>query len=173
MAPGKGILAHRESNGTLHAYVAFNKPEEWVKSHIDLLDPAKAIERIKQEFSDWAPSLQAIIVNSETKPVLRPIYALPIGHRWNRVPGVTLAGDSAHLMSPFAGEGANLAMYDGAELAKCLMKYPNDVEAALLEYEQAMFIRAEYAARESDRNSKIFFDESSPQGVLDLFKSFQ
>lgn len=169
---GKGILAHRESNGTLHAYVTFNKPEAWI-SALDFSNPSAAIARIQNEFSDWAPELRAIITDTETKPIPRAIYALPVGHKWERVPGVTLAGDSAHLMSPFAGEGANLAMFDGAELAKAIIAHPGNIETALSEYEQDMFPRAESAAIESDRNSKLFFNENSPQSVLDLFASHQ
>lgn len=172
VAPGKGILAHRESNGTLHAYVAFNKPEDWI-AQIDFSNPEAALERIQQEFADWAPELRAIITKAETKPIPRAIYALPIGHKWKRVPGVTLMGDAAHLMSPFAGEGANLAMFDGAELAKAILAHPEDIETALTVYEQAMFPRAELSAIESDHNSKLFFNENSPQSVLDLFESHQ
>ncbi len=170
--PGKGILAHREFNGTLHAYVAFNKPEEWIGA-LDFSNPAVALACIQQEFADWAPELRAIITNTETKPIPRAIYALPIGHRWDRVPGVTLMGDAAHLMSPFAGEGANLAMFDGAELAKAILANPGNTEGALTQYERAMFPRAESAAIESDRNSKLFFNENAPQSVLDLFASHQ
>ena len=38
LAPGKGILAHRETDGVLHTYVALTKPQEWFAG-IDFADP--------------------------------------------------------------------------------------------------------------------------------------
>src|SRR5580698_4267603 len=117
VALGTGIMAHRYADGTLHTYVALNKPEDWNKVG-ELSDTKSGLAHIAEQFKGWAPQLTALITGGETAPVLRSIYALPVEHRWKRTPGLTLLGDAAHLMSPFAGEGANLAMYDGAALAK-------------------------------------------------------
>lgn len=168
IAPGKGILAHREANATLHAYVALNKPEEWIAG-IDFSDPATALARVAEEFDDWAPELTALIRQSETAPVPRPIHALPVNHRWDRVRGVTLLGDAAHLMSPFAGEGANLAMLDGAELAKSIAAHPGDIEAALVAYEKDLFPRSSATAAESDRNLRLFFNDRAPWSLVEFF----
>jgi 2-polyprenyl-6-methoxyphenol hydroxylase-like FAD-dependent oxidoreductase len=168
LAPGKGIGAHRESGGTLHTYVALNKPQDWLAG-IDFTDPAAATARIAEEFDGWAPELTALITDGETAPVPRPINTLPIGHRWDRVPGVTLLGDAAHLMPP-SGEGANLAMYDGAELGRAIAAHPDDVEAALSEYEQALFPRSAAAATEAaDIFRLCCFDDNAPQGLINMF----
>ncbi len=166
--PGRGILAHRYANGTVHTYVALNKPEAWIND-IDFTHSSSALERIAKEFAGWAPHLRALITDADTDPVVRPIYALPVEHRWERVRGVTLVGDAAHLMSPFSGEGANLAMYDGAELGQALGAHRDDIEAALREYEGALFPRSTAVAAKTARNHTRFFGENAPRSVVELF----
>ncbi|MFF3490196.1 FAD-dependent oxidoreductase [Streptomyces sp. NPDC002795] len=139
LKPGRELFAHRERAGTLHAYVNLEEPREWFDA-IDFTDAAAATGRIAREFGAWAPELAALITDSDSAPTLRHLYALPSEQRWERVPGVTLLGDAAHLAAP-NGEGANLAMLDGADLARAVAAHPGDVEAALAAYEQTMFVR--------------------------------
>ncbi|MWA15876.1 FAD-dependent oxidoreductase [Streptomyces sp. BA2] len=146
--PGREIFAHRERGDTLHAYVGLSEPQDWFAA-IDFTDASAAASRIAEEFTGWAPELTALITDGDIPPVLRPLYALPTEHRWDRVPGVTLLGDAAHLSAP-NGEGANLAMYDGAELGKAIAAHPDDIETALTEYEQAMFPRSAAAVTFGD-----------------------
>ncbi|GGM72222.1 monooxygenase [Lentzea pudingi] len=152
---GKGIFAHRESGGVLHAYVEFNRPLEWFGD----------LGHITAEFEGWAPELTALITESDTEPVFRPHYALPSEHRWERVPGVTLVGDAAHLMAP-NGEGANLAMLDAADLGQALAA--KDVETAIAEYEETMFARAAHTAADSEEMVQSLFGDEPPQKLLDL-----
>ncbi|MFJ6016332.1 FAD-dependent oxidoreductase [Streptomyces sp. NPDC092952] len=142
-SPGKEIFAHRESGDTLHTYVALARPQHWFDA-VDFTDPAAATARIAEEFDGWAPELTALITDGDTAPLLRPHHTLPPGTRWDRVPGVTLLGDAAHLAAP-NGEGANLALLDGAELGRALAAHPGDTEAALTAYEQDMFHRSSQA----------------------------
>ncbi|TQJ47415.1 FAD-dependent monooxygenase [Streptomyces sp. NBC_00080] len=167
LAPGRAIQAHREKGDTLHAYVALTRPRDWFDA-VDFSDAAGARARIAREFDGWAPELTALITEADTAPVLRPLHALPTGHRWDRVPGVTLLGDAAHLSVP-NGEGANLAMYDGAELGKALAAHPDDVEAALTAYERAMFPRSTEAAADGTRLHELMFGDHAPHSLITAF----
>jgi hypothetical protein len=93
LAPGRGILAHHEANNVLHTYVALNRSEEWI-ADIDFGDAPAANARVAAEFDGWAPQLTALITDGDAPPVPRGIYALPDGHSWDRVIGVTLLGDA-------------------------------------------------------------------------------
>jgi 2-polyprenyl-6-methoxyphenol hydroxylase-like FAD-dependent oxidoreductase len=166
VTPGKGIAAHREAGGILHTYVELQRPAEWV-ANIDFNDATAATARVAAEFDGWAPELTALITEGETAPVPRMIYALPDGHQWGRVPGVTLLGDAAHLMPP-SGDGANLAMFDGAELGKAIAAHPDDIEAALTAYEEALFPRSESAATDARLTLELCLGDRAPFGLIDF-----
>ncbi|MFJ4671384.1 FAD-dependent monooxygenase family protein [Kitasatospora purpeofusca] len=78
----------------------------------------------------------------------RSITTLPVGLTWPSTPSVTPVGDAAHLMPP-VGQGANMALLDGALLGLALAGHPDDFPAAVAEYEREMFERTAAAARTS------------------------
>ena len=165
----RGILGHHEPDGSVHIYAAVKAPSNWLET-FDFSDREAARRVLLAEFEDWDESLRALIKEADGPLVRRLIHALPADHRWDRVPGVTLLGDAAHVMSPFAGEGANLAMLDGAELGRAIADHPGDVEAALTAYEQALFPRSEASAGESAANLEMMFGNNGMELLLAQFE---
>ncbi len=170
----KGIIGHRMGDGSLHLYIALKTPADWATSGaINFADPDAAKTDLLAQFIGWEAGLRAMIAEADGELVPRAVHALPVGHRWERIPGVTLLGDAAHLMSPFAGEGANLAMLDAAELAAAIVAHPHDPEAALSKYERPLFPRSEAAAAQSAMSLIECFRPGAPQGLIDLMARHQ
>jgi len=153
LGDSKALIAQRNANAHIRVYAALRVPEDWfAQGGVDLTSPESARRSLTTYFSDWAPELLRLIANSNDRIVPRLLYALPIGHRWENRPGVTLLGDAAHLMSPFSGQGVNNAMLDAAELtfalSHALEKGGDWIEAVRL-YEVVMLDRAEEASAAS------------------------
>lgn len=156
-----GVLGHREIDGSLHVYFGLRVPDGWVDT-IDFTDTAAAKATLLSRIEGWDEALRGLIAHADTPLTPRRIHALPVGHRWERTPGATLLGDAAHVMSPFAGEGANLAMYDGAQLALAIATHTGSTEEALAAYEAELFPRSADSARESADGLDMLFCDDSP-----------
>jgi 2-polyprenyl-6-methoxyphenol hydroxylase-like FAD-dependent oxidoreductase len=114
LGESKALIAHRDANAHLGVYAALRAPEDWIeKGGLDTSSPDAMKRSLAGHFDGWSESLLELIYRSGDRMTARAIHALPVGHRWEHRPGVTLLGDAAHLMSPFGGDGANLAMQDG------------------------------------------------------------
>lgn len=171
LTPGKGFLAHREAGDVIHSYVIVSRPLTWFDD-IDFSDAEATKALIAAEFDGWAPELVALIADADTPPALRSIHKLPDSHTWARTPGVTLLGDAAHVTLP-GGEGANIAMLDGAELGEAIVAQPDDIEAALAAYEAVMFPRSEQEAVAAHETIDLIFGARAPMGLANLFNGVE
>ncbi|RFC74566.1 hypothetical protein DXZ75_26985 [Streptomyces sp. AcE210] len=75
-------------------------------------------------------------------------------------------------MSPFAGEGADLALIDGADLAREIASGP-DAEASLSRYEKTMFARGAKSAAASQRGLDMMFVKGPPRKLILFFKAME
>ncbi|MEU4089343.1 FAD-dependent oxidoreductase [Streptomyces aureus] len=171
LGDGISLAAQRNGDGRVRIGLGFyNTPEDWfATSRIPLDDPAAARARLIELLPGWDARFHALIAACDDMVVPRAITTLPVGLTWSSAPDVTLIGDAAHLMPP-VGEGANMALLDGAQLALALAAHPGDFPAAVKEYEREMFERAGAAARMSARMHDLLTSPGAARKVLAFFQ---
>jgi hypothetical protein len=54
----------------------------------------------------WPPQLRALITDSNARPIVRLIHALPVDHGWERDPGVTRRSETTSASSATMPLGA-------------------------------------------------------------------
>jgi 2-polyprenyl-6-methoxyphenol hydroxylase-like FAD-dependent oxidoreductase len=176
LGESRAIIGHRDANAHLSIYAAMRVPENWVSSSgLDWSSPDAVKHNLTQYFSGWSPELLQLIQSASTsgeRIAPRLIYALPVDHRWSHRRGITLLGDAAHLMSPFGGNGANLAMQDAADLALAIATH-QDWDSAIQQNETTMFARAEPAAADAASAIQLTFSESGLDHTLQMFQEHQ
>lgn len=171
LGEGQSLGAQRNGDGRVRVYLSFHPtPADWfAASGVPFDDPAAARARLIELFAGWHPRFLALIAACDDTIVRRPMTTLPIGLTWPPAPGVTLLGDAAHLM-PAVGQGANMAMLDGALLGLALAAYPGDFPAAVKEYEREMFERAGIVGESSARMHAMVTAPDAAQRMLAFFR---
>ncbi|KIZ16412.1 FAD-dependent oxidoreductase [Streptomyces natalensis] len=159
----QGFVAQRNSHQHIRIYIGMRTDEYWhQKAGLDLTDTAAVCEALLKEFTGWHPDLLGFITDTDTGYINRPLYALPVPHTWQHTAGLTLLGDAAHLMSPFSGMGANLAMLDGADLARALIDN-TAIDDAIRAYEDLLPRSIEAAEGAAEGINSAFAPDSATQ----------
>ncbi|UKY48726.1 FAD-dependent oxidoreductase [Streptomyces inhibens] len=162
----KALMVQRNSRGHLRGYAAFRGSQDWaLEAGVKVTDTEATRAVLLDGFAGWDDRLLALLRENDGGFINRPLFALPVPHTWTHTPGLTLLGDAAHLMTPFSGMGANLAMLDGCELALALTEH-DDPERAVRAYETAMLPRSARAAEAAARGLANAIAPDAPQGSL-------
>ncbi len=76
---------------------------------------------------------------------------------------------TAPTLTPPSGEGAHLAMFDGAELGTAIAAHHDDIEVALGAYEEALFRRAAAEAVDARQILELCLGDRAPFGLIGFF----
>ncbi|WP_214073702.1 NAD(P)/FAD-dependent oxidoreductase [Mucilaginibacter sp. dw_454] len=147
----QSLIVGAKGDGSLVFYPSFKTDENWVKTcGLDFSDKAQLLAWFKQAYQGWDDIWLELFENATGSFIPRPLYCMPLDQTWAAQPNLTMLGDAAHLMPPFAGEGVNMAMLDALELSECLLSdYFMSIHAAIAFYEDQMRVRASAAARDT------------------------
>lgn len=134
---GRTLVLQRNSGDVVRGYISMRAELDWLASAglgiadgrggvldangTQATDTGRVRQVLRERFAGFAPELLRIIDESEGTLPNRPIFALPTPTTWEHRDSITLLGDAAHVMSPFGGNGVNLALLDGAELARAVL----------------------------------------------------
>ncbi|HJY13854.1 MAG TPA: NAD(P)/FAD-dependent oxidoreductase, partial [Flavobacterium sp.] len=106
----KNILMGQKGGGALGFYVSFKTDENWsAESGLDYGDKEQVLEWFKNAYPEWSTAWHELLKNVSVPFIPRAINCIPLDQTWETLPNATIIGDAAHVMPPFAGEGANMA----------------------------------------------------------------
>ncbi|MEJ5053593.1 FAD-dependent oxidoreductase [Sphingobacterium sp. MYb382] len=169
---GKNILGGQKEVDGLGFYVSLPLPADWTKaSGLDFYNREQVFTWFKQEYKGWSTIWDELFLHMVLPVIPRPIYYMPLDQFWSPRANVTLLGDAAHVMPPFAGEGANTAMYDALELCHYLTsnEYPN-LQEAIGDYESSMRQRAAMATKQCLENGELMHSDEALATMLARFE---
>ncbi|WP_316820478.1 NAD(P)/FAD-dependent oxidoreductase [Pedobacter gandavensis] len=162
-----------KGDGSIMFVACFKCPENWLReSGIDFKDKAQVLAFFKKEFAGWSAEWHEFLTNDEVYFTPRPQYYFPFNQIWETQENLTMIGDSAHRMPPFAGEGANVAMQDSFELAEVLTSGKfRDIKTAIAHFEKDMVARGAAATQETMENTERMFSETALEQMVSFFNS--
>ncbi|KAL9110746.1 MAG: hypothetical protein Q9227_004738 [Pyrenula ochraceoflavens] len=192
---GRSVVAQYLSDGSLHCSATGARSESWASDrNLSINEPKALKEAMLREYEDWHPLLRKLIqVADESSFMFLPLYMLPVGSTWTHRAGLTLIGDAAHLTTPYAGMGVNIAMQDAVLLAQAILraeqKIPNNndnnnenddndndsqtkaaLDNELIPFETDMFHRAREVQEISWANTQdMFFTPGAPRSVIERY----
>ncbi len=169
----KTLILSAKGDGSLVFYTGCNAEEYWFRdSGINFDDKAQVAAWFKEQFATWNPLWTTLFTRAASHFIPRPQYCMPLDQTWEASPDLTLLGDAAHLMPPYAGEGVNMAMLDALELSESLTSTQfEDSRSAIAHYELQMRVRAAEAARVTLEQTAALHRAGAMANLIAMFKA--
>ncbi|KAH7069281.1 hypothetical protein FB567DRAFT_565029 [Paraphoma chrysanthemicola] len=172
----RAVIAQRQGDGSLRTYGGLRVPEDFLDTcGIDWSQRNTARnEFVEQYFSHIGDDLKRVILECKDDLTPRTLFELPIGFTWPHRAGVTLIGDAAHLMTPFAGVGVNVGMTDALVLGKEIVAAVHgskSLDEALLAYETEMFPRAKKYMQKTEKGKQGHFSADGSKEFADMLRA--
>lgn len=160
-----------KGDGSLMFVVCFKSSDNWLYScGIDFKNKDQVLAWFRKEFSTWSEQWSEFFAANTVKFTPRPQYYFPLDQTWDTLDNLTMIGDAAHRMPPFAGEGANVAMQDAFELAEALSSQQfSDLKTAITYFEKNMIARGASATQETLNNTEIMFAKNGLEQMVSFF----
>ncbi|WP_158826648.1 FAD-dependent oxidoreductase [Mucilaginibacter lacusdianchii] len=172
MGNGQSLILSGKGDGSLSFYTGCKVSENWIKeSGIDFNNKQQVLQWFKHAFSSWSNVWQELFLSDDLWFIPRPQYHYPLNQHWEPIANLTMIGDAAHRMPPYAGEGVNMAMQDAMELATHLTsnEYAT-VKEAIAAYEKQMLERASAITKITLDSTAMMHGEDAVNKLLDMFK---
>lgn len=167
----QSLIISAKGDGSLAFYTGCKVAENWVEeSGINFTDKAQVFEWFKEAFGTWDDQWHELFASGKIWFVPRPQYHYPLNQQWEALPNLTMLGDAAHRMPPYAGEGVNMAMQDAYELAECLTNDNfSSTQEAIAAYEKQMLQRASAITQDTLNSTEMLHSDDAIGKMLQLF----
>lgn len=171
----QSLILSAKGDGSLSFYTGIKVPEQWIeKCGISFSNKDQVLNWFKETFGLWSDVWQELFASGELWFVARPQYHYPTNQHWEPLPNLTMIGDAAHRMPPYAGEGVNMAMQDAMELATQLLSGEHaTITEAIATFEKQMPARAAAVTKMSLDATEMLHSKGALNKLLDMFEGYK
>jgi 2-polyprenyl-6-methoxyphenol hydroxylase-like FAD-dependent oxidoreductase len=167
MGEQKMFYTHTMRDESIHFGVSFKADEHWILNNgIDFEDDKSVISFLKETFKNWDEDYKKFFsVSTEFSGL--PLKLFSLEEPWKEHSNITLVGDAAHLMPPFAGEGVNMGLFDAYHLTENLTSGKFEtLNEAIADYEKKMFGYALEAQKMTKKMEELLHSDITAEDII-------